>query len=64
MTKEEIIEMAGGTRFVIPENPKPVGYWCLYNGYPMIQFTMYQKPTDEQIKNTTALLGWIWKDAE
>jgi len=25
---------------------------------------MYQKPTDEQIKNTTELLGWIWKDAK
>jgi hypothetical protein len=50
--------------FVITENPKPVGYWCLYDGYPRVQFMMYQKPTDEQIKNTTALLGWIWKDEE
>jgi len=57
----ENVETVG---FVISENPKPVGYWCLYDGYPKVQFMMYQKPTDEQIKNTTDLLGWIWKDAE
>jgi len=27
-------------------------------------FSMYQKPTDEQIKNTEELLGWKWKDAD
>ena len=44
--------------------PEPVGYWCLYGGGPTTTFAMYQKPTDEQIKNTTELLGWIWKDAK
>ena len=44
--------------------PEPVGYWCLYGGSPTTTFAMYQKPTDEQIKNTTELLGWIWKDAK
>jgi len=44
--------------------PEPVGYWCLYGGGPTTKFGMYQKPTDEQIKNTTELLGWIWEDAK
>ena len=43
---------------------EPVGYWCLYSSPPMTKFAMYQKPTDEQIKNTTELLGWIWEDAK
>ena len=45
--------------------PTPVGYWCLYNiDTPHTRFGMYQKPTDEQIKNTEQLLGWKWKNAE
>lgn len=46
------------------ESPRPVGYWCLYNtsGYST-QFSIYNKPTDEQIKNTEELLGWKWRDA-
>ena len=44
--------------------PEPVGYWCLYSGGTTTKFAMYQKPTDEQIKNTTELLGWIWEDAK
>ena len=44
--------------------PKVVGYWVLYpQATPSVQFGMYYKPTDEQIKNTEALLGWGWKDA-
>jgi hypothetical protein len=27
-------------------------------------FSMYQKPTDDHIKNTEELLGWKWKDAD
>ena len=44
---------------------KPIGYWCLYDleSYN-IMFSMYQKPTDEQIKNTEELLGWKWKNAD
>ena len=54
-TKEEII----GTKITFYKPPKPVGYWCLYGGGPTTKFAMFQKPTDEQIKNTTELLGWI-----
>ena len=43
--------------------PKPVGFWLLYPGEgPKTKFAMYQRPTDEQIKNTEALLGWGWED--
>ena len=38
--------------------PKPVGFWVLYPGNAMqTRFAMYLRPTDEQIKNTEALLG-------
>ena len=44
--------------------PKPVGYWVLYPGSAMrTKFAMYVRPTDEQIKNTEALLGWGWEEA-
>ncbi len=44
--------------------PKPVGCCVLYPGHAMkIKLAMYQRPTDEQIKNTEALLGWGWEDA-
>lgn len=50
--------------YTIAQPPKPVGYWILYPGHPQhTAFTMYVKPTDEQIKNTEQLLGWKWKDA-
>jgi len=52
------------TKFTFYKPPEPVGFWCLYDGSPKTVFAMYQKPTDEQIKNTTELLGWIWKDAK
>ena len=46
------------------QQPEVVGYWVLYPKAPLsVQFGMYYKPTDEQIKNTEALLGWGWKDA-
>lgn len=51
---------------VLASTPKPVGYWVLGwsgDGHPYVQFCMYKKPTDEQIKNTEALLGWKWIDA-
>tara|TARA_R110000868_G_scaffold29733_2_gene110533 strand:- start:111 stop:323 length:213 start_codon:yes stop_codon:yes gene_type:complete len=48
----------------IIQSPKPVGYWVLYkDGALNTSFAMYNKPTDEQIKNTEQLLGWHWKDA-
>jgi hypothetical protein len=47
------------------EAPPPVGYWILYaEANPHTSFTMYHKPTPEQIENTTKLLGWTWRDAE
>jgi hypothetical protein len=45
-------------------SPQPVGYWKLGEGNGMmVKFPMYKKPTDEQIKNHTEMLGWIWEDA-
>ena len=54
-----------GQYYTFATPPKPVGYWCLYSttGYS-VQFSLYQKPTDEQIKNTEEVLGWKWRDAE
>ena len=43
--------------------PEPIGYWRLsYGGSIYTQFSMYGRPTDEQIKNTEELLGWEWVD--
>lgn len=45
--------------FISP--PEPVGYWSLYgNEKWTTRFAMYQKPTEQQIKNTEKLLGWVW----
>jgi hypothetical protein len=45
--------------------PTPVGFWVLYaEASPHTMFSMYYKPTDEQIANTERLLGWTWKDAK
>ena len=53
------------TTFTFSALPKPpVGYWVLYPGSPMkIKFAVYLRPTDEQIKNTEALLGWGWEQS-
>ena len=46
------------------QQPKVVGWWVLYpQATPHTKFAMYYKPTNEQIKNTEALLGWGWEDA-
>ena len=43
---------------------RPVGFWVLYPGSDTkIKFTVFVRLTDEQIKNTEALLGWGWEDA-
>jgi hypothetical protein len=50
--------------FTTMQQPKHIGYWVLYEQAPQkVQFAMYYKPTDEQIKNTEELLGWKWIDA-
>ena len=51
--------------YTIYNPPKPVGHWVLYEQAPWSKtmFSVYYKPTDEQIKNTEELLGWTWKDA-
>ena len=50
--------------FTFSALPKPVGYWVLYPGSAMqTRFQMFVRPTDEQIKNTEALLGWGWEEA-
>jgi hypothetical protein len=51
--------------YVMPEPPKPVGYWILYaQATPRISFTIYHKPSWIQRWFTNKLLGWTWKDAE
>jgi hypothetical protein len=53
-----------GKTYTFIQPPKPIGYWVLYEQAPQrISFSMYHKPTDEQIKNTEQLLGWKWRDA-
>ena len=51
--------------FYVPS--KPVGAWVIdppgdKDHGPCTMFTVYRKPTDEQIKNTEAMFGWKWKD--
>lgn len=46
------------------KQPQAVGYWKLgYDGYICTKFSMFKKPTDEQIKNHYEMLGWEWEDA-
>jgi hypothetical protein len=53
------------TEYTIFKPPTPVGYWVLYaEASSQTMFSMYHKPTDEQIANTERLLGWTWKDAK
>ena len=53
-----------GSSFTFSSSPKPVGFWVLYPGVAaQTKFAMYRRPTDEQIKNTEALLGWGWEEA-
>jgi len=53
------------TEYTFFKPPEPVGYWVLDpQGLVNTMFSMYSKPTDEQIKNTEELLGWKWKDAK
>jgi len=49
--------------FEFHEPFKPVGHWQIGPGNVGILFPVYEKPTDEQIKNTEELLGWKWKDS-
>ena len=64
-TREPYFELFANTppfTFAVP--PKPVGYWVLYPGHALqTRFGMFVRPTDEQIANTQALLGWGWEDA-
>lgn len=45
------------------EPTKTVGCWNLSKEPCSFSIAMYSKPTDEQIANTEALLGWVWQDA-
>jgi len=62
--REVVTGMYGyAPQYKFAEPPKPAGAWILYPGAPWTtRFTMYAKPTDEQIKNTEELLGWKWED--
>lgn len=58
----ESIKIVANTQLLTP--PKPLGAWNLSSdNTPGIRFSMYHKPTDDQIKNTEELLGWKWEDA-
>ncbi len=51
------------------EPPKPVGAWVIDpsgdEGHgPCTMFQVFNKPTDEQIKNTEAAFGWKWRDLQ
>ena len=46
-------------KYSINVGPSFVGAWVV-GGWT--QFYVYERPTDEQIKNTEALLGWKWKE--
>ena len=51
--------------FTFAAPPKPVGYWKMGDdGACCTMFSMYKKPTDEQIKNHAELLGWEWEDVK
>ena len=63
---------SGVNKFFMPRNntgfvklnapPEVVGYWLLGPDVPgVIALPVYGMPTDEQIKNTEALLGWAWR---
>ena len=49
-------------------NPPPIkGYWQIGPGVQggwSTRFAQYSRPTDEQIKNTEQLLGWVWIEPE
>jgi hypothetical protein len=47
------------------ESPKPIGSWTLDPNKTNFctRFMVYNKPTEDQIKNTEALLGWKWEDS-
>lgn len=64
-TENHLSELiANPPTFTFTALPKPVGFWVLYPGsVPQTRFATYLRPTDEQIKNTEALLGWGWEEA-
>lgn len=64
MTTDKLTIPADTQSYRLWQPPKVVGYWCLYGNNPQTMFSMYEKPTDEQIANTEKLLGWKWKDAK
>ena len=60
--EESILPNFADSRY---QPPQPVGYWVLYaEAAYQTSFSMYHKPTPEQIENTTKLLGWAWRDAK
>ncbi len=64
-TENHLSELIGNQpTLYIATPPKPAGFWVLYPGsVPQTRFAMFLRPTDEQIKNTEALLGWGWEEA-
>lgn len=63
-TTNQTLAIPEGQCLKISMPPQPVGYWVLYpDAAYQTRFAMYAKPTDDQIANTEALLGWKWEDA-
>ena len=48
-------------RYRIQKPPPTIGYWRV-GGNTL--FSVTRRPTDEQIKNTEALLGWEWQEVK
>jgi len=62
LTKEQLEASENTPTYTFVSPPNPVGYWRLYGGPCCTRFAMYERPTDEQIANTTRLLGWVWEE--
>lgn len=63
LQKVDYASAIGTFTFAAP--PKPVGYWKLgRDDSCCTMFSMYKKPTPEQIKNHLEMLGWEWMDAK
>lgn len=64
MSKDTLTEgVVSITTYGFIPQPRPVGAWVLDPGGAIhTYFSMYSKPTDEQIKNTEAMFGWQWRD--
>lgn len=43
-------------------SPQAAGFWII-GGEPGLRVAVTKRPTDQQIKNTTEMFGWEWREA-